>query len=184
MLIKLTMLFILILSGCGRQAPSSEMFSIPQNTANALQSDRINEVVTQIEADLKELGVDKNLKQIPIIVFEMDEETKVGVCVKKKTGEGLYIGISPKVLNQDKMKGYLPAYFHTILHEIGHCYFNRVHEEVMPDPLHGKGHVFTVMNTKVWFLIPESLRKYYVGEIAGIGRVYNDEDLERISESK
>lgn len=178
----------------------------PSNQANALQSNSIDEEIEKLEKDFDEQGTPVNLKKLPIVVSSI---SNLGECHYNKKGKPIFIVLDPKIFSDaqttrgdEELNESL--LFSVLLHEVGHCYFNRKHEtnqyvdfagQKVSTPLayqlpgfgeytlsfrDGELPVTAMMNNRP--PIPRILRKYYIAEIAGLDRMRNLEDLKRYTD--
>lgn len=175
----------LLMCGCGEKEDKIE---IPPDLSTAEQREKIALVVDDIQSQLQSAGVKVNLRALPIVVRDIEP---AGYCQWDDEHRGVYIALDPEIFADPKFSAadpFVPAYYHTILHEIGHCYFGRPHETANLE-LAGKRIYFnsvrahfaeiplSVMNNVNWISIPTSFRDYYVREIAALTRIQTFEDL-------
>jgi hypothetical protein len=196
-MIKSYFLLCLLFLGCGKNIPVQ---TLPVNSATPEETQKIDEALALIQADLAEEGIHKNLRRVKIIVADLDDPSIQGRCYRN-AGKGVALVMSHQILAQESPDEDLyPWYFTVLLHEIGHCYFNRDHEtEVIPFPNKevvysaassrpGKEHTGawispSVMNLASDRYMLKALRRYYVKEVAGLDRVRSIEDLNNYTEA-
>lgn len=187
------MLILLLVSACGREGTGG--FKLPADTATPEQKQKISEALEMIQGDLDANGVKHDLTRVPVIVAKLEDPNVQGRCYRTVEGKGLAIVLTPDLMNQGSYDENLhPWYLTVLLHEIGHCYFNREHEtEVLA--LGGQELVFPVRRTEksleytmAWIspsvmnihaerLMFKDLLGYYVREIAGLDRISTWDEL-------
>lgn len=189
-------LMILLLASC---QPQTVGFRLPKDEGTAEEKQKIKDVVASIEADLLELGIPQKLSALPIVVTKLEDRVAAR-CYKDDRDRALGIAVTAATLaDVGADPRYLPLSYKAILHEIGHCYFDRDHEEVafvvpnqnlrlvMQREEAESNHLLamlspTIMEPVDLFAIPVELRSYYVGEVAGLERMVSWEDLARFGE--
>ncbi len=181
-------LFLLILLiGCGKKTVYTYP-PVPENQASALVKSDINEELEKIQAEFKEMNVLINLKALPVVVAPLPFGV-VGRCQYGEKDHGVYIILSPNLFLDEVMMPldapvFEKDFVRVLLHEIGHCYFRRKHEE--PKFLELPGQSFELQNENSFALLdkiptslmpaesayrmPKALRKYYMAELAGKAR--------------
>lgn len=161
---------------------------VPVNIASISDQHEIETVVFEIEQLLRHFGASRNLKSIPIVVT--DTLTGDGRCVLSAENNAILINKSLfSYEDLDPQLQQISRLWSVILHEIGHCYFYREHEDKHIFASHG--HVFqfknklkiqndyqcfytsrnlwpaTVMGKNGISVTPESLKEFYVKELIG-----------------
>jgi hypothetical protein len=188
---KYFMLLFFVMA-CGKSF-EKEVSPLPSNQASPLEASLLNEALDRIQNDFDQLDVKINLRSIPYTVSDLNRYH--GICFMGANGVpkgiALHHRIFSRFVNLQNDYGLL---YYVLLHEIGHCFFNRRHEEVI---YHYEGHQFvlnfasfespltmpflyvTVMKDKSPYqeMIPKELWPYYVKEIAGLDRMETWEDL-------
>lgn len=178
------LLLLALLSSCGKKTVYTNP-PMPENQASSTVQAEIDEELVLLEKDFKELDVDLNLKQLPVIVSPLPFGV-VGRCQYGKDNQGIFIILSPALFPID---GFQPMdsflfekdFVKVLIHEIGHCYFRRAHDE--PEYLeipgssfelrHEHGNVIfdkipkSLMPAESTYRMPKSLRSYYLSELAG-----------------
>ena len=176
----------------------------PASEASALQSSQIEEELKKLEVEFSELGVDINLHKIPVIVKPMSD---LGRCTSNDKGKSLWITINPIIFQSPSRGDYSmneTTLYSVLLHEIGHCYFGRQHEENEYVSMEGHKvtfpHEYELVGYGKYRLnfrdnelpktvmmvnrppVPRVLRKYYTSEIAGLERLHSFADLKVYTE--
>lgn len=178
------LLLLLLLMGCGKKIIYTYP-PVPENQASPIVKAEIDEELEKIQAEFAEIDVQVNLKSLPVVVAPLPFGV-VGRCQYGEKDRGIYIILSPHLFIDQVM---LPLdapifekdFVRVLLHEIGHCYFRRQHEE--PAYLEIPGQSFELQTENAFALLdkiptslmpaesayrmPKALRKYYVAEIAG-----------------
>lgn len=158
----------------------------------------IDLAIDEIQQTLNQIGVNKNLNSIPIIVT--DSISGDGKCIN--SGNSRSILIHKRLFQYEDLDPNLQQIsrlWSVLLHEIGHCYFYRSHEhkEVFADD----GYVFqlshkikfqqayhcfhshnsswpgTVMGPQGISVAPESLKEFYIKELVGQFPVPDTRDI-------
>lgn len=175
---------VLLLVGCGQKTIYTDP-STPSNQASSLMKSEIDEELIRLEKDFQDVGVDIDLQKLPVVVAPLPPGV-VGRCQYGKRNTGIFIILSPALF--PRTGDYLPLdadlfekdFVRVLLHEIGHCYFKRDHEEpsYLEDPGHsfeltheGRSVVFdriprSLMPAESTYRMPKALRRYYVAEMA------------------
>lgn len=178
--------FSFLIIGCSKQFYN---FDIPVNIASLDESLAIESVVQDIEGLFKEMGIEADIRKIPIVVTDSIQGD--GRCQVSLDSSAILIH-SQVFLNDDHDPNLnqISRLWSVILHEIGHCYFYRTHEDKqIPAP---KDFVFlfkskmatpsgyechyglrstwnsTVMSPKGLSITPQSLKKFYIQELVGL----------------
>lgn len=181
------MLFILV--SCGKKVVEESNF--PENRASAVETEVLDKVLTNIQADFDALGVQVDVKDTRYSVADTDNA--LGICFKSGSGERRGIALHHKIFSEmiESPEDYGLIY-KVLLHEIGHCFFDRVHDEayfsvpgyvmlieMQPRVIERHSTLpVTLMSELGWYRVPKVLWPYYVKEIAGIDRIVEWEDIE------
>lgn len=181
-------LIFFILVACGRRVVEESSF--PENRASAVEAEVLDKALTKIQADLDALGVNVNVFDTSYSVASIDPAA--GICFTKANGSRRGIALDhslfEETIESDDWYGQL---YKVLLHEIGHCYFDRDHDEGRYDY---QGHVMLIeltpnhidrsesisqslMSELGWMQVPKLLWPYYVKEIAGLDRINSWEDI-------
>jgi hypothetical protein len=182
-------LLLFILISCGRKVVEESNF--PDNQASAVEKEVLDEVLSTIQADFDALGVRVDVRDTRYSVADTDNA--LGICFKSASGERRGIALHHKVFAEMiETKDTYGLIYKVLLHEIGHCFFDREHDETyFSEP----GYVMliemregsierhstlpvTLMSELGWYRVPKTLWPYYVKEIAGIDRIVEWEDIE------
>lgn len=187
----------LAFAGCARDGTRAKKAQLqrPRDEASLEERAQINATVARIETLTKELGQPKTFRTLPIILSNEDSYTDHPAgCVSVEGGDPQFIVIKRSVFDKENDlagAGVETSLFRVLLHEIGHCYFGRAHEEerlytenmlIELGTLEGEQPlVYPVLDVSV--MVPESLtlpvalEKYYVAELLGISRAKKVEDF-------
>ena len=180
---KFFLLFTLLL-GCGKKTIYTNP-PMPENQASTVVQSEIDEELDRLEVDFKALDIEINLRQMPVVVSPLPFGV-VGRCQYGKDNKGIFIILSPALFPADgfrPMDSFLfeKEFVKVLIHEIGHCYFRRMHEEpqylAIPgssfELRHEDGNVIfdkiptSVMPAESTYRLPRTLRNYYLSELAG-----------------
>lgn len=188
------MTLLLAATSCGKNVRLSKL---PKNEKSALQSNQIEAALKSFEEDFSEIGIHINLRRLPVIVGEI---TNAGECHYDENGKGRAIVLNKNIFYEFAENDLSMKYFETVLlHEVGHCYFNRNHTKDERINFHGKQYMLpgefyvsgfgsmrlilrdfslpvSVM-TVGGYQIPKAYQKYYVAELANKAHVTQFEDL-------
>lgn len=187
------LLMLLLLSSCGAGKTIIVDGVLPEDKASALESSQLDEALSKIQSDFDEIGVEINVRSIPYTVNDLGENA--GICVRRADGRPKGISIDHKTFwGFDFDRNHeLPQIYNTLLHEIGHCFFNRSHEDdwlqvpqkcflakYYPDrsPTKDMSLQLSVMNIIGWNVIPTSIWPYFVKEIAGVHRLRSWQEMQ------
>lgn len=190
-------LIAIFLFSCQHQSDTS-LIVVPENKATQVEQEKLDLALDDIKSLFREYGQNIDWSKIPIVV---NESIGSGHCQRGLGGAGEYIVISKIALSQGSVEGCVPSYWHTLLHEIGHCHLSRDHEseilsfdgfkfEFSENSESGRqtfiydDFPLSVMNNDYYIAIPYSVRKYYVAELSGLIRASKIEDLQRFSDVK
>lgn len=190
----LSVTLLLLASACGKKVHLSKL---PKNEKSALQGNQIDEALKSFEEDFAEIGVPVNLRRLPVIVGEINN---AGECHYDENGKGRAIVLNKNIFYEFAENDLAMKYFETVLlHEVGHCYFNRNHTKDERINFHGKqfmlpgefyvsgfGSMRLILRdfslpvsvmTVGGYQIPKAYQKYYVAELANKAHVTQFEDL-------
>lgn len=184
-------LFIfLVLINCGK-AEKFNNESFPENRASAEETEALKLVLNQIQSDFDEQHINIDLESIPYSINDLGEFT-AGICYKSN-GRRIGIAIDHTVFLESIENGdYYGFLYKVLLHEIGHCFFNRIHEEnnysvtgytmllgISPGraPKSFDSIATTVMESMGQRLIPKLLWPYYIKEMVGLDLIQSWEDF-------
>lgn len=163
-------------------ACTNKSHKLPHNEATPEEQTQINVELNRLEQEARLAGVDLNLSRVPVLVTSdgtADLEPFAGQCVRSHKGRPLFIQIDRSVLNKPVQDGISPLLRSVLLHEIGHCYFDREHDATV---LAEKGSFVSwktssgnqalpdlpasLMNPDSNYgLVPKALEGYYLREI-------------------
>jgi hypothetical protein len=186
---KLLLLSLLLL-GCGRKTFYTTP-PMPANQASLEVKAEISEELEKLQKDFDELNVSIDLKRLPVVVAPLPFAV-VGRCQYGSNNQGAYIILSPNLFGQVEFLPLDGSHFEkefvrVLIHEIGHCYFGRMHE--VPEFLQMPGSSFelrhegsavvfdkipsSLMPAESVYRMPKALRKYYISELVGKARLSN-----------
>lgn len=196
-MIQAIFLMLVLVTACGRH--EHDKFRLPTDTATTEERAKINAALGLIQRELDESGVDKKVDSIKIVVADLEDPRVRGRCYQDDDGNGLGIVLTRDTLGQDSInENYHPWYLTVLLHEIGHCHFDREHEDEVLSPYTAElsfgesdenkselgltiaGLAPSVMNSSGSPMMLKSMFPYYVREIAGIERVQSWQQVGRL----
>lgn len=195
----------ILLSGCGAGKPEKTKgspFVIPPSEANASETADLAATLAEIEAITLKLGRPQRFNTVPIIVTSEDSKKshRIGYCRFNRRHR--FIAVNRKAFErQADFSSEIPnrRLFRVLLHEIGHCYYNRDHDNtLLSKPGLNIGVELESTSTSKKFAIyqglcasimcdksqklggtPFELREYYVAEMLGIKRATDLAALEK-----
>ncbi len=178
---------------CGKKQANSIV--LPGGLASGAEAAVIDKVLEKIGNDFADLNIHVPLHSIPYHVAKL-EPGVAGLCVfdENKKGKGIAIDESVFIQWGTESEDYYGFIYKILLHEIGHCFFERDHDntvlnipgkKMLIEYYSGKSAV-EVENFEVSVMIersrsgviPKSLWTYYLKEVAGLDRISSVEDLE------
>lgn len=185
-----------VLMGCGNSR--SKVVSGPTDLATPEERLAIETNLAEISKIMTRLGRPQSFSRFQIVVVPLERHKAHGQCVKAK--DITYIRID-KGMVQEQLTGDVSwnevndRLFTTLLHEIGHCYFNRGHDDtILPEipesrllTVSAKGrrinqfhrqHVPATIMHRLG-APGHGLRDYYVAEVLGLDRAKSWRDLEK-----
>ncbi|WII71071.1 hypothetical protein QJS83_11420 [Bdellovibrio sp. 22V] len=201
----LTSIILLAVLGCSSGSDDSGNPGQPGNNkpdtsldeASVEERNLITENLDLIKRYAAEFSADIDLSRIPIVVTSkpnLIEPLKSSSCVQD--GGNARITLQKSFFTQrvyERDTGFASPLFNLLIHEIGHCYFNRDHEAIV---LRKEGYkaqfsvetaqgvrtvsypsIQATMMHNVYMPIPHLLEKYYVGEILGRWRAKTLDEL-------
>lgn len=167
-----------MLISCGKEQANNIV--LPSNEATEAENQILSGVLDKLQADFDAIGVDVDLRSIPYHVATMDNSLG-GYCVYKADGTPTGIAINHAIFNYwptETETQYGPIY-RILLHEIGHCFFGRDHDDGMLTLPDNSTLELSVMKDYGTPYVLKALWPYYVKEIAGQDRLTSPEDLNR-----
>lgn len=188
-----TLLFAFTLVACGKQ--QADQIVLPANQSSPYEQSVLSDALDKIQSDFDQLNVNVNLRSIRYSVAQLNSDL-AGYCIYRADGSPVGIALNHSIfenwqIESEREYGLL---FKVLLHEIGHCFFGRHHEEelfTVPGfflriDLYGNSRELwshfpvSVMNdTGHLSSIPKSVWPYYVREVAGLDRVNDVTDIQR-----
>lgn len=189
---------------CSPTPDASEDVERPADISTDQDRKDIEGVKTEIQSLANQFGVPGDFKNFPVIVVLKypGQDGPLAYCHESQTYSSRYIGIV-----RATMETYLAEQhahqdssflFKLLIHEYGHCLFDRVHDETMLGrpgynifivvpkqegeilkPIGSEIAVSAMASINWWMTdLPRELKKYYLREIAGETRWRKAEDLE------
>lgn len=186
---KLILLFsisILCLS-CSKK---NEQFIAPEDLSSLEEKSILSDVINELENIFVDIGRPLNLSRIPIIITNTLPLGNLGRCVQDSDSSTILI--NKNIFDDyDKNSKSISNLWSVLAHEIGHCYFGRTHAEkdiAAPNTKKFKN-IYSVMSDSsyycfpnyrdTWrgtlmyedyriFVVPNSLKKFYIEELVGI----------------
>lgn len=174
--------FLLMIVSCGQK--HAENMLLPSDQATKEEKEILSHAIDEIQAGFTENGVNVNIRSIPYHVSTKLPSEIAGICVYKENGDPVGIAINRRVLQEWAIK--TPTYYgflyKALLHEVGHCFFQREHDDghlEIPDNLLSEDVIdLSVMVDGGRAIIPNVLWPYYVREVAGLERINSLDDLQ------
>jgi hypothetical protein len=175
-------LLLILFAACG---PKVDLSPLPEDIATPLERERLEEVLADLGHSFAAEGVSLDLTQVPVIVA--DHPQFAGICYLDHKKRPRAISIDRTIVNRHELP-YRMSDLHTVLlHEIGHCYFGRDHEDAwlqFPDHFlmiyqptadhdvisYNTSLELTMMNVGSWTNPPPVIWPYFLREIAGLER--------------
>ncbi len=200
-------LSVIVLSGfllsCAPTPDSSANVERPADISTDRDRKDIEAVKAEIQGLAEQVGVPGDFKNFPVIVVSKypGQDGPLAYCHESQNRSSRYIGIVKTTM--DTYLGEQRAHqdssflFKLLVHEFGHCLFDRSHDETMlgkpgynifmvvSDPNGenlkpiGREIAVSAMASIHWWMtdLPRDLKKYYLREIAGEVRWQKFEDL-------
>lgn len=184
--------------GAGDSQTVNSSADVYSDEASAQERELIEEQMSLIKGYAAEFGVTTDLNRIPVFVSSHATipATTPSFCIMNGN-VGTKIVLNKNFFRDrvyDRDTGLASPLFNLLVHEIGHCYMGRSHEEAL---LKKRGHMvefdivsrkgrevaryYSVQSTMMhntYFAMPKALEKYYVGEIFGKWRAGSLEQLQ------
>jgi len=176
----------LLLMSCG---PKNHF---PVNKASPAESAELNAAILKIQADFDREGINIDLRRARYVVNDLPNARGMCYGVPHRL---VGIAIDHDTIADQGVEGYILPLHATLLHEIGHCFFDRDHEfdtfapgeqryyEVR-DIGRTDGHPSsalelwpTIMAGRSRGDIPAALWRYYVRETAGLERAHSVQEF-------
>lgn len=191
------LLLLSVVTGCGdkRSQTDTQTLALPADETTADQKAMIEDTLAKIEATTASLGQPRSFRSIPVIVTTEKHylnEAK-GACVKL-ADRPQFILVSPEVLDFEQRlspSSKASTLFPVLLHEIGHCYFQRSHDSTKIS-LAGSdislttkasraeevvGSLDASVMTPETLVMERQLERYYVAEVMGLAKAHRLEDV-------
>lgn len=198
---KYALLLCLALAGCAKAdtagtATQAQHIPVPTDEADEGERAQIDATLSRIEELTRTLGKPHTFRSVPVVVTTSNQYTDHPAACVALGGEPQFILVKPGVFTEEAQiaPGNIESsLFRVLLHEIGHCYFHREHEEAQIEEA-GRMIELTVnqqgVSGRIQFpyldatvMVPENLtvpialEKYYVAEILGLARAKTLDDL-------
>src|SRR5690349_10607583 len=120
------LLLLIFLVSCGKQT-LVEGQKFPVNEASKLESDKLEDALAIIQEEFDRQGIKVDLKALPYSVSDIDA---YGICYYKNSGKPLGIALNHELFeNTYESSQSYGLLFKVLAHEIGHCFFDRRHDE-------------------------------------------------------
>jgi hypothetical protein len=174
---------------CARGREDSQSLPLPDDEATLSEREQINAALERIEALTAELGQARSFRELPIVVTSRHDYTHHPAACVSLNGKAQFILIRPEVLSAERMlwsDNLDTTLFRVLLHEIGHCYFQRDHDDTrIASDLHfiqmkvrrrnsEERRLYSMLDVSVMasdsLELPVPLEKYYVAELLGLKR--------------
>jgi hypothetical protein len=191
-----------LLTACAKAKEKSPDLAPPPDQSSAEETKAINATLARIEALTVEVGDERHFRSLPIIVRETADASVVpnfGACIRS-AGKAQYILLKKEVFVQEKrlvkMEAADRTLFRVLLHEIGHCYFGREHDNARIESegqfleITSGGKSLQYMSLDVSAMAeatlvqPSALDKYYVAELLGLARATSPDEIKPFAEVK
>lgn len=191
---------ILLLASCGKKTVW-DYPPLPADQASPEEKLMIEAELDKIEKDFADIGTPLDLRSLPVVVAPLPFGV-VGRCQYGKKNRGAYIVLSPALFTSAYQYADAEAHLfekefvRVLIHEIGHCYFYRNHEE--ETYLESPGNSFelrsstgsvifdrvprSVMPASSAYRMPKSLRKYYLAELGNQARLTDSVSLREFTD--
>lgn len=184
------LIFLLIFVSCVKKEMNSIV--LPANQATAEESEILSAALVKIQSDFDEAGVRVKLRSIPYRVATL-ERSVAGYCMYRGDGSPVGIVINKNVFRdwETETPTHYGLIYKVLLHEIGHCFFHRAHDDDIfeipwgllflkgpDDEFHNEEYIeLSAMKDGGKAQIARSLWPYYIREVAGLDRLNSLEDL-------
>jgi hypothetical protein len=187
---------LLGLASCAKDEAARRL-PLPADEATSEERAAIDATLTRIEGLTVELGHPHAFRDLPVILTTDDRtytDHPAG-CVSVDGAPQFILVKRTVLLNEARIAegGAESTLFRVLLHEIGHCYFHRSHEEAhisqdgemieltVGEDGAGSHLDYAVLDATVMvpetLTLPVALEKYYVAELLGLARAKSLEDL-------
>jgi hypothetical protein len=177
----------------------------PGDEATVNERSQIKSTVYKIERLALDNGYDGKFDKIPILVSTENPKQSHwwGLCVKDEKNISQYILINRMVFEQEYSYPTQHYIFGVLLHEIGHCYFNREHDLrvvkkpgylIMIDPYnsdYGPMNIYKEFPLSIMYAdkdgsspflgVSEQFENYFVMELLGLNKLLSFDDLSSFS---
>ncbi len=186
----------MLIVSCGKKELNSIV--IPADEATDAEKEILFKALDRIQDEFDGIGVSVNLRSIPYHVATLDSSL-AGYCAYRADGSPIGIAINHSVFNywgSETELHYGPIY-KVLLHEIGHCFFGRDHDQEMfsvpghelglqllaghPEEIRSELELSAMKDYAEPFTA-KALWPYYIKEIAGQDRITSLADLRRYVE--
>ncbi len=193
-----------LVASCSPSPEASEDVERPADIASNQDRKDIEAVKAEIQALADQVGVPGGFKDFPVIVVSKypGQDGPLAYCHESQNRFARYIGIVKATmetyLSEQHSHQDSSFLFKLLVHEYGHCFFDRGHDETMVGKpgynifivlLDENGTNLKPIGTEIavsamasinWWMtdLPRDLKKYYLREIAGQVRWHKFEDLQ------
>jgi len=205
--ILLAMFFLVTFVSCQDQDRRPLALKVPASLATKDDNQEIQKTISEIQSIADKIRLQRDFSSFPIVIVDKYPgplDNVAAFCQQAEDGGGVYIGIIKEYFDhyiKEIQPKYGNAFLYILLvHEIGHCFYNRGHEETrvrVPgkniffqretdsneyDLISGELPVSAMSSEALSLLsghfMPEGVKEYFLAEIAGGKRWQNQEDLE------
>lgn len=182
-------LLLFLITSCGKVIEEENSF--PQNNATPLEAESLEQALDNVQSDFDKAGITVNVTALRYSVNNLGDS--LGICFKESNGKSIGIALSHELFNaMDEDDDEYGLLYKVLLHEIGHCFFNREHDEeyfkvsgydmmieIYPEDGLQREDSFqqSLMSELGYFRVPKLLWPYYVKEIARRDRIKTWEDI-------
>jgi hypothetical protein len=197
----LLLIFSVALSSCQKNMLSPP--PSPASVASPQDQGKLSRALNEIQQIADDLGLGRDFRNFPIVIVDRSPGSHevLAYCQQDENGSGIYIGILKSTMDnyinyETNGESFL---FMLLVHEFGHCFYQRSHDETtLAFPgmqIYFRVHMFppeyinvgseipvsamtSTPRPEASHFLPESVKKYYLSEVAGLTRWYSRQDVE------
>lgn len=178
-MVRIIILPIFLFQFLSCQSPKEAPKSIPKSEATSSEQEAIVQTIAEIQNLADSMGLHQNFKNIPVVVISEDKFNRKAqaYCEHRRGGGGLYVAIMKSTMDEYLMlfkpHGKNSFLFMLLVHEFGHCYFGRGHNEETSLSSSGSMVPSSAMMIRSHNLLgmhelSETMKIYYIAEVAGL----------------